>query len=62
MENSKQSLHQYMIVDDPDQILPQTRKLKLHQISKSGIPVYKDPKGKKRTSSSKDPEVYFAVQ
>ena len=39
LDNSRGSL-QYVLVDDPASILPQTRKLKLHEINKSGMPVY----------------------
>ena len=59
MEQSRGSL-QYVIVDDPNTILPQTRKLKLHEISKAGIPMYQLDKGKHKRSKNGD--VYFAVQ
>ena len=59
MENSRGSL-QYVLVDDPSTILPQTRKLKLHEISKTGFPVYQIDKGTKH-KRSKNGDVYFAV-
>ena len=60
MDNSRGSL-QYVLVDDPATILPQTRKLKLHEISKSGMPMYQLEKGGKH-KRSKDGDVYYAVQ
>ena len=58
--NSSQASAQYVLVEGPQEILPQKRKLKLHEISKTGIPVYQVDKAKPR--KQKHGEVFMQVQ